>query len=162
MAGCYPGSTKEENAHKRIEGLLDHGIRHVINLMETFETNHSVSPFSPYEPIMESIADTKGLALSFERMPIRDLNIPTKEEMKNILDAIDMNIDNHKPVYVHCWGGRGRTGTVVGCYSWTLTKTDPPVLKKIYPGSAQLFVSFEDDNKIWFSMHRQRRFSGMQ
>jgi hypothetical protein len=21
-----------------------------------------------------------------------------------------------RPVYVHCWGGKGRTGTVVGCY----------------------------------------------
>jgi len=45
--------------------------------------------------------------------------------------------------------------------AWTLTKTDPPVLKKIDPGSAQLFVSFENDKKFWFSMHSQRRFSGM-
>jgi len=116
MAGCYPGSISEEKAHKRLEGLLDHGIRHVINLMETYEANRSGSPFAPYEPIMESIADTKGLEVSFERMPIRDLNIPTKEEMRSILDAIDENIANDKPVYLHCWGGRGRTGTVVGCY----------------------------------------------
>jgi protein-tyrosine phosphatase len=26
------------------------------------------------------------------------------------------SISNNRPVYVHCRGGRGRTGTVVGCY----------------------------------------------
>jgi len=26
------------------------------------------------------------------------------------------NIETRRPVYLHCWGGRGRTGTVVGCY----------------------------------------------
>ena len=30
--------------------------------------------------------------------------------------SIDMCIKYDKPVCVHCWGGKGRTGTVVGCY----------------------------------------------
>jgi hypothetical protein len=34
---------------------------------------------------------------------------------------------------------------------WTLTKTDPPVLKKIDPGSAQLFVSFENEKRSGFN-----------
>jgi protein-tyrosine phosphatase len=36
--------------------------------------------------------------------------------MKTILDVIDSQLAQQRPVYVHCWGGRGRTGTVVGCY----------------------------------------------
>ena len=36
--------------------------------------------------------------------------------MIRILNQIDMCIKYDKPVYVHCWGGKGRTGTVVGCY----------------------------------------------
>jgi protein-tyrosine phosphatase len=36
--------------------------------------------------------------------------------MRNILDEIDTAISQNKSVYVHCWGGKGRTGTVVGCY----------------------------------------------
>ncbi len=36
--------------------------------------------------------------------------------MTNILDVIDRALTEGKRVYVHCWGGIGRTGTVVGCY----------------------------------------------
>jgi protein-tyrosine phosphatase len=34
--------------------------------------------------------------------------------MVRILNQIDMCIKYDKPVYVHCWGGKGRTGTVIG------------------------------------------------
>jgi protein-tyrosine phosphatase len=36
--------------------------------------------------------------------------------MRAILDAIDDSLDRDLPVYVHCWGGHGRTATVVGCW----------------------------------------------
>ena len=36
--------------------------------------------------------------------------------MRSILDAIDSAMGRRLPSYVHCWGGRGRTGTVVGCH----------------------------------------------
>ncbi|NJN80266.1 MAG: hypothetical protein HC797_07245 [Anaerolineales bacterium] len=36
--------------------------------------------------------------------------------MKNILDTIDNEIENGNPVYVHCWGGVGRTGITAACY----------------------------------------------
>ena len=36
--------------------------------------------------------------------------------MGRILDRIDACIAANRPVYVHCLGGLGRTGTVVGCY----------------------------------------------
>jgi protein-tyrosine phosphatase len=33
-----------------------------------------------------------------------------------ILNQIDICIKYGKPSYVHCLGGKGRTGTIVGCY----------------------------------------------
>ena len=36
--------------------------------------------------------------------------------MIEILNLIDEYNSKNKIVYVHCWGGVGRTGTVVGCY----------------------------------------------
>jgi protein-tyrosine phosphatase len=50
------------------------------------------------------------------RAPIRDFSVPTDDEMVRILDVIDDALAGGDVVYVHCWGGRGRTGTVVGCH----------------------------------------------
>jgi len=36
--------------------------------------------------------------------------------MRQILDTLDEALQAGHVVYVHCWGGIGRTGTVVGCY----------------------------------------------
>ncbi|WP_374108489.1 hypothetical protein [Nostoc sp. XA010] len=32
------------------------------------------------------------------------------------LPPIDRALNGQEKVYVHCWGGIGRTGIVVGCY----------------------------------------------
>lgn len=36
--------------------------------------------------------------------------------MTAILDAIDDSLAAGRATYVHCWGGVGRTGTVVACW----------------------------------------------
>jgi protein-tyrosine phosphatase len=38
------------------------------------------------------------------------------ERIMEILDAIDLAISDGKNIYLHCFGGKGRTGLVVGCY----------------------------------------------
>ena len=38
------------------------------------------------------------------------------QETVGILDAIDRASDDGSTVYLHCWGGVGRTGIVVGCW----------------------------------------------
>ena len=35
--------------------------------------------------------------------------------MAAILDTIHEELAANRRVYVHCWGGVGRTGTVIGC-----------------------------------------------
>ena len=65
---------------------------------------------------MRSIAETMGREITYEQISIKDLGITSRNEMIKILDHIDESVEEGKPVYVHCWGGTGRTGTVVGCY----------------------------------------------
>ena len=119
MAGCYPGTEHSADSvasQDKLRGLLEHGIRHIINLMEPAEVNSKGNPFVPYEDPMSAIARAMGCNVKFDRRPIRDYGIPTPKAMKKLLDIIDLSIENNQPVYLHCLGGLGRTGTVVGCY----------------------------------------------
>lgn len=65
---------------------------------------------------MESIAVKMRIPVTFDQLPIKDLSVPTERHVTRILNQIDLCIKHGKPVYVHCLGGIGRTGTVVGCY----------------------------------------------
>ncbi|MBN1382694.1 MAG: dual specificity protein phosphatase family protein [Deltaproteobacteria bacterium] len=96
--------------------LINAGIRHVINLMEEDERDHDGNLFTPYEKRFLDIAAAHGIHVTWERIPIQDVSVPTEQGMVKILDSIDRAMEGQRPVYVHCWGGKGRTGTVVGCY----------------------------------------------
>jgi len=116
LAGYYPGSKDPKEAATKLTALINSGIRHVINLMEPDERDFTGHLFVPYADIMESIAAKMGVSVTFDQLPIKDLSVPTERHMTRILNQIDLCIKHGKPVYVHCLGGIGRTGTVVGCY----------------------------------------------
>ena len=116
LAGCYPGSEDQREEERKPKGLIQAGIRHVISLMEPQEYNRPDDPFPPYVDHMESIAQKLKVSVTFDQISIKDFSVPTERQMVRILNQIDMCIKYDKPVYVHCWGGKGRTGTVVGCY----------------------------------------------
>ena len=116
LAGFYPGSEVPEEAELKLTGLVSHGIRRVINLMEEDEANRFGRPFVSYEALLESYARAMGHRVVCERMPIPDMEVPSRSTMRAILDRIDGSIETSMPVYVHCLGGLGRTGTVAGCF----------------------------------------------
>ena len=115
-AGCYPGDLDPAEADRKLRGLIRSGIRCVINLMEEDERNLHGDPFIPYTEELGRIGREFETSLTWVRMPIRDYDIPSYHEMAAILNEIDNAIVSGRPVFIHCLGGKGRTGTVVGCY----------------------------------------------
>jgi hypothetical protein len=116
MAGFYPGASSRQDAEKKLRSLLDVGVRCVVNLVEEDEQGHDARPLHPYQILLSQLAEECGVDVTYVRMPIRDVDIPSVATMRIILDLIDAALARGLMTYVHCWGGRGRTGTVVGCY----------------------------------------------
>lgn len=125
LAGCYPGDADPEREYMKLNGLVKAGVRFVFNLMEEDEVNHLGQSFKPYGPALADRARDMGIEIVSKRIPIRDCCVPTRETMIDILDLIDRQLNDGRPVYLHCWGGRGRTGTVVGCYLARHGEKDP-------------------------------------
>ena len=66
--------------------------------------------------MLHELAAERGIAAEYRRLTIPDMGVPPRARMTEILDAIDAACAAGHTVYVHCWGGVGRTGTVVGCH----------------------------------------------
>lgn len=102
FAGEYPGDLN--NPEQKVNLFLDFGITNFIDLTEEGE----LLPYHQFLP------DQCG----HRRFPIQDVSTP--EDCKSVyelmlqLDTILTNPLNK--VYIHCWGGVGRTGLIVGCY----------------------------------------------
>lgn len=116
LAGNYPGETESAAADHKLDRLLDAGIRSFVNLMEETEYGHDGRPFTHYDQALRLRAAERGVDVQLARFPIEDVSVTTTAQMQRILQWIDDEIEAGRPVYVHCRGGVGRTGTVVGCW----------------------------------------------
>ena len=102
LAGEYPGDVDDESAQRKLARLTDAGVTAFIDLTEEGELH-------PYAHWLETVA--------YERFPIPDVSVPDSPAATvAALDAIDRHIAGDRVVYVHCWGGVGRTGLIVGCW----------------------------------------------
>ena len=103
-AGEYPRDKSEEISTAKLKQFQDFGITHFVDLTEEGE-------LAPYYNMLYPGA-------SHLRFPIRDVSVPKSvDDVHNLVEHI-RDIFNNNPeakVYIHCWGGVGRTGLIVGC-----------------------------------------------
>lgn len=103
FAGEYPGDKYGELAEAKLNGMHHFGVRHFVDLTEEGELR-------PYHQLLPN--DTTYL-----RFPIRDVNVPKSvEAVHQLIDKIECLMQQNGYTYIHCWGGVGRTGTIVACY----------------------------------------------
>jgi len=85
IPGEYPGAKFLMGARTKLRALLDAGVTHVIDLTCAGELR-------PYVELLAKEAATRGVAVKYQRRPIRDVDVCTPEQMRTILDEIDASL----------------------------------------------------------------------
>ena len=140
-AGGYPskrGYTGSGPIPEKLDQLLDTGIDVFINLTQDYPGGTD-GHMGHYDPGVGGRAEIVRCPVPDEHLPACPLkgneaaeaarrmygneegsphcpNDQSRAETRKILDRIDAALDGDQNVYVHCWGGSGRTGTIVGCW----------------------------------------------
>ncbi len=110
LAGEYPGDWPASAMRQKLRRLLDAGVTFFLDL------THPNDPLPPYATLLPQMSKAYPRPAVYRRMAILDRDVPAVAQMGQTLALIDEALAADHVVYVHCWGGVGRTGTVVGCY----------------------------------------------
>ena len=112
--------------------LIKHGIKTIITVREV--------PL-PSNWFTDSIKNIDSDNINYLHLSVEDFGAPSIEEIDSTVDYIQRQIDNRKPVMVHCAAGKGRTGTILAAYLLKNENlTADQAIKKIRnlrPGSIQ-------------------------
>lgn len=109
LATEYPGGKAAEKTARKLAVLRQAGITSFVDLTEAGEPTWGGEPMRPYA------ADLYDGA-AYRRCPIPDTGVIDDDGYDAILAHIRAELDAGRVVLVHCWGGKGRTGTVIGCW----------------------------------------------
>ncbi len=114
LACEYPWSPTESAGNSKLDTLLRAGVRTFIDLTESGELR-------PYcGEVLSSRAELLGIekqSIEYHRFPIPDRCLPQSVEfMYSVLDVLRDNERRGRVSAVHCRGGIGSTGMVIGCW----------------------------------------------
>jgi predicted protein tyrosine phosphatase len=110
LAGEHPGVHGEATLPDRLDAMLRSGVREWLNLTQPVE------PLPDYAATARERAGPLATQLALHREPVHDYDVPAPATMRRIIDCVDAAIQTQRPIYLHCHGGIGRTGTAVGCW----------------------------------------------
>jgi atypical dual specificity phosphatase len=91
------------------------------------------------EPSLEAY---RAAGFQVMHVPVDDYNAPTMEQIGNCMQYIS----GHAPVYVHCYAGYGRAGTIAA--AWLIKNGTSPIeairtVRKLRPGAIEVDAQFD-------------------
>lgn len=134
MAGGYPGDSVSTERHEQtVDALLAAGVTTFVCLQLTSELSSRFRPYREYaierhrQRREEQNAKAKATEteivgegasereLQFLHFPIPDQYVVEDEKVLALVEELLVRFHAGEVMYIHCWGGHGRTGTIVAC-----------------------------------------------
>ena len=131
LAGSYPGDRSEPNHSTKVRCLLDQGVDTFICLQERAELKR----FTPYIQTAQHVSRCEP---EFLHCPIPDLDVTSDDQLLIALRTLVTKLLQGHVVYVHCWGGHGRTGTLICALLVTCYGLSPAEAEVVYNRGEQL------------------------
>jgi len=136
---CVCGSSYPELSDLR--ELREQGVRLVVALEPRFDSD-----------------EVRRLGLELLEIPVADYEAPTLEQVRRALKAIEEACSRGWRVLVHCYAGRGRTGTLLACYLvWKRGLTADEAMRevrRIIPGAIETEEQEEAVRRFWRSLSK--------
>jgi len=124
LAGSYPGERNEPGHSEKIRATLGAGVTCIVCLMPYDE----LSRFTPYLPLVRELQPRVEVL----HCPIPDTSVTNDENARTAAETIITRLKAGGCVYVHCWGGHGRTGTILSVVVARLYAIDPKLAIKFF------------------------------
>ena len=110
LAGEYPGARTPKEASEKLRLLIETAMIDSIVDLTT-----PADGLAPYREALRVAAEKAGRQVDHYAYPIPDMGVNGQEGYDAIVARIRGEMADGRVVYLHCWGGKGRTSTVVGC-----------------------------------------------
>ena len=144
LVGAYPASQDDAETFDLLTNILKQGITKFVCLQQEYRA-HGVTEamwrnglaLRPYYNDVVQIVSNKNQIeslkgfnivdsdkLSFVHFPIRDCDITDDDRVIEVAKSLVKAIGEGERLYLHCWGGHGRTGTLVSIMLHLMYKLD--------------------------------------
>eukprot|EP00798_Chlamydomonas_sp_ICE-L_P002067 gene2067-18251_t len=128
MAGAYPASLDDAETDQILTTLLELGVNTFVCLQAEVNIHCPESSWRNQRGLRPYIKDAQKLLgkahetanpkiqqqkIDFLHLPIIDGNVMTDNAMHKLAEDCIQRVLQGENLYIHCWGGHGRTGTLV-------------------------------------------------
>jgi len=143
LAGSYPGDRSEPGHSEKILACLEAGVDTFLCLQQRRELER----FTPYvaraAELRAALPGAEGRELEFLHCEVPDGHVTSRHHLAIAVATVVQKLREGRKVYVHCWGGHGRTGTLLCAF-----------LVKAYG------LTTEEAKDYFMLTHSQRRVRG--